>query len=160
MQTSPIARPLLFYYNARIHPFRCAGRIRNERETSPALLCSSVHRLYMALPSSPSPKPYHRRLHCTSPSHAPDLPAAMLRHVQAWGTASSTISWPPRPRAAHMLTHDAADRRHRQEALGPGAEGLWPRLLLRLRCPTADDGGGTSHVSCYNGIYFKCLSSF
>ena len=59
---------------------------------------------------------------------------------------------PPRCSCRFSCSTTRSARRHRQvppaqgEASGPGAEALRPRLLLQLRRPDADGGGGRTGI--------------
>ena len=140
LQTKPIPLGLLGFYYLLSFSLRRPDKDKKRRPPLHALLRPSS----MVFSFSPSTKLYRCHLHRSSPharrsSHAaaPDLPLALPDGV---GTSAPMhgdrfLGYQLAAKAATgVLVPDDTDRRHqrKEKCWGPGAEALWPRLLLPL----------------------------
>ena len=74
------------------------------------------------------------------PTGPPLLPLLLRRPPRLTARA------PPHPRVATARRQLATKAATQGEVSGPGAEALRPRLLLQLRRPDADGGGGRIEI--------------
>jgi hypothetical protein len=150
-------RLLLRYLCPSLLLYRLDKERRRRRETYSTMLRMSTVAL-LALAPSAAPllllcSPLRRRRSpCAAPSLAP--PHRPVRPALPDGTGTTAPTRGNRSIGRQLATKAAAQG----EASGPGAEALWPRLLLWLRCPNADDGGGRTEIRYRLQLYILNVS--